>query len=193
MCPSACAGPLHSPPLQVQKGYDFGLKTYICPKPDATNNGSPAAAPSASGATGTPTDTAAQPLTIELDVTGVCGAAVATPAAAFHAAQGATHLHLTTQPSTPPAGTTAADFQSKLAEPFCAQLLRLTGDSSATCTVVHVAAVSGRRLLQVRRGRGWLQLWGVPAHLLPAPCLLNHCLPPNLPPPPSKNNRTRST
>lgn len=47
------------------------------------------------------------------------------------------------------AGSSPSDFQSKLAQPFCAQLLRLTGDSEATCKVVHVVAATGRRLLQV--------------------------------------------
>ncbi len=50
----------------------------------------------------------------------------------------------------PFAGTSPSDFQSKLAQPFCSQLLRLTGDSEATCKVVHVVATAGRRLLQVR-------------------------------------------
>lgn len=49
----------------------------------------------------------------------------------------------------PCAGTSPSDFQSKLAQPFCAQLLRLTGDSEATCKVAHVVATAGRRLLQV--------------------------------------------
>lgn len=45
-------------------------------------------------------------------------------------------------------GTSPADFQASKADAFCAQLLRLTGDSTATCTVVSVVSVSGRRLLQ---------------------------------------------
>lgn len=49
----------------------------------------------------------------------------------------------------PCAGASPSDFQSKLAQPFCAQLLRLTGDSEATCKVVHVVTTAGRRLLQV--------------------------------------------
>ncbi|KAL4438527.1 hypothetical protein ABPG77_000175 [Micractinium sp. CCAP 211/92] len=45
-------------------------------------------------------------------------------------------------------GTTAANFQATQADPMCAQLLRLTGDAEATCKVVSVTAVTGRRLLQ---------------------------------------------
>lgn len=97
----------------TQKGYDFTTKEYTCPS-NAT-----AAAPSGAPATGggptsAPANTAAQPLTIEMDVT----------------------------------GTTPADFQATKADPVCAQLLRLTGDAEATCKVVSVTAVAGRRLLQ---------------------------------------------
>ncbi|EFN50750.1 hypothetical protein CHLNCDRAFT_59447 [Chlorella variabilis] len=45
-------------------------------------------------------------------------------------------------------GTSPADFQATKATNFCAQLLRLTGDPAATCNVVSVASVTGRRLLQ---------------------------------------------
>ncbi|KAL4424144.1 hypothetical protein ABPG75_001445 [Micractinium tetrahymenae] len=99
----------------VQKGYDFTNKEYTCPSTAAPGApaGSPSAAPAAGGST-TPVATAAQPLTIEMDVT----------------------------------DTTVADFQATKAEPMCAQLLRLTGDAEATCKVVSVTSVAGRRLLQ---------------------------------------------
>ncbi|PSC74458.1 chitin deacetylase-like isoform e [Micractinium conductrix] len=100
----------------VQKDYDFVGKTYFCPSAAAAP--APAGStPAAGGADAGQTpavDTAAQPLTVEMDVT----------------------------------GTTPADFTATKADAVCAQLLRLTGDSEATCTVVHAVSVTGRRLLQ---------------------------------------------
>lgn len=57
---------LAAPRLQ---GYDFTTKEYTCP---TTSNGTaaPSGAPAAGGGTTTPVNTAAQPLTIEMDVTG---------------------------------------------------------------------------------------------------------------------------
>lgn len=62
---------------------------------------------------------------------------------------------------------------------MCAQLLRLTGDAEATCKVVSVTAVTGRRLLQVRRrapragptmpGVSRLRRTGTAACLVPSP------------------------
>lgn len=71
-----------------------------------------------------------------------------TPAAPHPHPPAAPHPH-------PSAGTNPTDFQSTKADAMCAQLLRLTGDAEATCKVVYVASVTGRRLLQVRRGKGW--------------------------------------
>ncbi|KAI3424258.1 hypothetical protein D9Q98_009612 [Chlorella vulgaris] len=104
----------------VQKDYDFTNKDYFCPKP------TPASVPASAPAAGP----AAAP--------GAAG--TTTPASPSASQELSVEMDVT--------GTTPAEFTATRADAFCAQLLRLTGDSTATCTIVSVLSVSGRRLLQ---------------------------------------------